>query len=373
MLSQFINFSEVGESRMSANPSIIDVPSLTPSVAPIPSESKTRGARVAGSIVFGLCVIACLTGFVQPQWALTAGILLALTLHNPFMKMTRPASKWLLQASVVLLGFRMDIKPVLIAGREGMIFAVLTIGTAFLLGWLVAKWLKIDRTVSTLISAGTAICGGSAVAAVGCVTGAAEGEMSVAMGTVFLLNAVALYAFPIIGRAMHMNPHQFGTWAGIAIHDVSSVVGAATSYSVTEALPVATTVKLARALWIVPVALLVGMVYHRRPTAVGNSDFGFEPDCRKTNSKPRLQLPWFIGLFLLASIARSYLPAISHVAGPIQTAATIGFTLTLFLIGAGLSRKTLKAVGIRPLLQGVILWLFLASVSAVAVKYWAAI
>jgi uncharacterized membrane protein YadS len=170
-----------------------------------------------------------------------------------------------------------------------------------------------------------------------------------------------------------MNPHQFGTWAGIAIHDVSSVVGAATSYSVTEALPVATTVKLARALWIVPVALLVGMVYHRRPTAVGNSDFGFEPDCRKTNSKPRLQLPWFIGLFLLASIARSYLPAISHVAGPIQTAATIGFTLTLFLIGAGLSRKTLKAVGIRPLLQGVILWLFLASVSAVAVKYWAAI
>ena len=329
-------------------------------------------------IIFCLCIVACLTTLIWPKWGLTpqsalaVGILLALTLHNPFTKMTRPASKWLLQASVVLVGFRMDIRSVLVAGREGMIFAVLTIGTAFLLGWLVAKWLKIDRTVSTLISVGTAICGGSAVAAVGCVIGAAEGEMSVAMGTVFLLNAVALYAFPVIGRAMHMNPHQFGTWAGIAIHDVSSVTGAATAYSASGALLVATTVKLARALWIVPVALVVGIVYHRRPTAVSNSDFGFEPSCVKANAKPRLQLPWFIGLFLLASVPRSYIPAISHMAGPIQTVATVGFTLTLFLIGAGLSRKTLKAVGVRPLLQGVILWLFLASVSAVAVKYWAA-
>lgn len=313
------------------------------------------------TLFFPAAALLCLTPWASPGLALAAGAVLALSFHNPFAAHGRKISKYLLQACVVLLGFSMDLGTVLAAGREGLLFAAATIVTTFALGWLIARWLNIGHMVSLLVSAGTAICGGSAIAAVGAVTDAAEEEMTVAIGTVFLLNAVALYIFPPLGHALNFNSAQFGAWAGIAIHDISSVVGAASHYS-TDALQTATAVKLSRALWIVPVAAIAAHVMRRiearqHPREITQG----APAARK------LQIPWFIGLFLLASIARTFVPAVTHYTPQIAHVAVIGFTLTLFMIGAGLSRATLKAVGWRPLAQGVLLWVFISTVSAATI------
>jgi len=310
----------------------------SPGSAPPRRRTPATALLAAGGVL-------CLTPWASPPLALAAGAALALTLENPFPAGSRRTAKYLLQISVVLLGFSMDLPTVLRAGASGIVFAAATILATLGLGFLVRRWLSVDRVTSVLISVGTAICGGSAIAAVGSVIGAAEGEMSVAIGTVFLLNAAALYLFPALGHAFHLAQTPFGTWAGVAIHDISSVVGASAVYGL-EALERATAVKLSRALWIVPLTLAAAYLHRRR-----------EPGTRAT----RVPIPWFIALFVAASIARSLSPAVAAAGPAIARVARTGMTLTLFLIGAGLSRKALRAVGWRPLAQGVILWIVVAA------------
>lgn len=292
----------------------------------------------------------CLTPWGSPPLALAIGAVLALTFENPHPAHSRIAARYLLQISVVLLGFSMDLRRVLAAGASGMLFAAATIAATLALGWATARWLAVDRTTSILISSGTAICGGSAIAAVGSVIGAEDSEMSVAIGTVFLLNAAALYLFPPLGHLLRLSQAAFGTWAGVAIHDISSVVGASSVYGL-EALQRATAVKLSRTLWIVPLALGAAAIFRR--------DGG--------EKRARVAVPWFVGLFLLASVVRSLAPPVAAASATIAVVARAGMTLTLFLIGSGLSRKAIAAVGWRALLQGVILWLAIAGGSLLVV------
>ena len=340
----------------------------TPIIQPTPSTSNALGPRpVRGSqrwvlslgarqtLFFGAAAF-CLTPWASPPIALTLGAFLALTHENPFAHLGKALSGRLLQVCVVLLGFGMDLPVVLKAGANGAGFAALTIAATLALGWWLGKLLGIRPKTSALISAGTAICGGSAIAAVGSVIGVAEGEITVAMGTVFILNAVALYLFPMLGHALHLSQSQFGTWAGVAIHDISSVVGAASHYGL-SALQTATAVKLSRALWIIPVAFGAAYTFQPRADAAGNTAAAAPAE------KPKVKIPWFVGFFLLASVLRSYVPGVAHAAPVLSHAATTGLTLTLFLIGAGLSARTLRSVGWRPLLQGLVLWVFISVAS----------
>jgi len=297
-------------------------------------------------LLFGVLALLCLTPWASPPLALGAGMALALTLGNPFHDLSKYASKWLLQGCVVLLGFGMNLAIVLKAGANGAAFASGSIGFTFMLGYWLRGRLGINAKTSALISAGTAICGGSAIAAVGSVVGALEGEMTVAMGTVFVLNAVALFVFPPIGHALGLTQTQFGTWSGVALHDVSSVVGAASHYGA-SALETATAVKLSRALWIIPVSLAAAFAFRK------NAGAGQAPG--------KVQVPWFIGLFLLASVVRTLLPGVALLAPIVTHEATVGLTVTLFLIGAGLSRTMLRSVGWKPLAQGVLLWLCISA------------
>jgi uncharacterized integral membrane protein (TIGR00698 family) len=297
-------------------------------------------------ILFFLALAFCLTPYASPPLALALGLVIALTVGHPFQKYNSKATKILLQVSVVGLGFGMNFGNVLEAGRSGILFTIATIFGTLTLGYFVGKWLKVEKKISHLISSGTAICGGSAIAAVGPVLEANENEMSVALGTVFILNSIALFIFPIIGDLLHLTQTQFGIWAAIAIHDTSSVVGAATKFG-DEALKIATTVKLARALWIVPIALGTAFLFK--------------------SEKKKITIPYFIFLFVLASIVRTYVPISSNIFDILVSIAKTGLVVTLFLIGAGLSRKTLKAVGIKPFLEGVLLWIVIGSVSLWAV------
>ncbi|HKO55409.1 MAG TPA: putative sulfate exporter family transporter [Thermoanaerobaculia bacterium] len=296
--------------------------------------------------LFAACIVFCLTPWASPPIALALGLALALTVGNPFAARTGKATKVLLQTSVILLGFGMNLQKVVEAGRTGILFTLATIAGTLLLGFLVGRLLRVPPTTAHLISSGTAICGGSAIAAVGPVIGASDEEMSVSLGTVFILNSVALFVFPMIGHAVGLTQPQFGVWAAIAIHDTSSVVGAAAKYGA-EALQIATTVKLTRALWIVPLTLATA-VFFKRKTA-------------------RITIPWFILYFLIASVIRTYVPANPAVWDVLVRIARIGLTVTLFLIGAGLSRKSLAAVGARPLILGVLLWIVISAVGLWAV------
>ena len=275
----------------------------------------------------------------------------ALTLDNPYREQGSRYVRFLLQTSVVLLGFGMDLASVFRVGLHGLLFAAVTIFATFTLGYWLARLLDINRRTSLLISAGTAICGGSAIAAVGTAVDAERSEMSVAMGTVFLLNAVALYLFPVLGHLLGLTQDQFGTWAGVAIHDVSSVAGAGAAYG-EEALRTATVVKLSRVLWIVPVTLVASLLFHGR-------------NAQKTGK--RLPLPWFIVGFLLASCLSRLIPGLVHWVPLLAYLAKSGFAATLFCIGASLSVGAIRAVGYKPLLQGVLLWLFISSVALLAV------
>lgn len=275
----------------------------------------------------------------------------ALTLENPYRERGGRYVRLLLQVSVVLLGFGMDLGSVFWVGLHGIVFAALTIFTTFTLGYWLARLLDINRKTSLLISAGTAICGGSAIAAVGTAVEAERSEMSVAMGTVFLLNAVALYLFPVLGHLLHLSPGQFGTWAGIAIHDVSSVAGAGAAYG-EEALKTAMVVKLSRVLWIVPVTLAAAFLFRKRG---------------ETKARRRIALPWFILGFLLASLAGNLVPPLRHWAPVLAYTAKSGFAYTLFCIGASLSVAAIRAVGYKPLIQGVALWLFISCVALLTV------
>ena len=286
-------------------------------------------------IIFILGATLCLTPFVSPAIALLMGLIVAQFTGHPYLHLNHKATNLLLQASVVGLGFGMNIHTAMQAGKEGVLFTVASISGTLIFGYLMGKWLSIEKKPSYLISAGTAICGGSAIAAISPVIKAEEKQISVALGCVFILNSVALIIFPVIGHHFNLSQTQFGLWCAIAIHDTSSVVGASSKYGV-HALEVATTVKLARALWIIPVAFM--------------STFIFK------NESKKITVPYFIGLFILAMLAFTYVPVVSKLSPYIIGIAKAGLTLTLFLIGAGLSRKVLSSVGFKPLLQGVALW-----------------
>src|SRR5215204_6052173 len=303
-------------------------------------------------VVFFIFIIACLTPYVSPPIALGLGLFLALKIGNPYGRKIGRWTRILLQTSVVLLGFGMNLTNVLKAGKDGILFTVATIFGTLILGRLIGKLLKINDKTSALISSGTAICGGSAIAAVAPAIDADGEEISVSLCTVFILNSVALIAFPIIGHALGLTENQFGIWAAIAIHDTSSVVGASAKYG-SEALQIATTVKLARALWIAPVALIFAFIYGKR----------------NGGNKTRIAIPWFILLFLLATVLRTYAPNWFQpsIFDALVNLAKAGLTVTLFLIGSSLSRETLRKVGLKPFLQGVLLWIVISVVSLWAV------
>ena len=291
-----------------------------------------------------------LGSWATPPVVLFLGLAFALVCGQPYPAFNKKMSKQLLQYSVVGLGFGMNVEAALASGKDGMMFTVVSVFGTLLVGWLVGRLLlRVDKNTSYLISSGTAICGGSAIAAVGPVIKAKDSEMSVALGTVFILNAVALFIFPPIGRYLGLDDVQFGTWAAIAIHDTSSVVGAGAAYS-EAALEVATTIKLTRALWIIPVALVTCIIFRSKDK--------------------KIKVPWFILWFVVAMLVNTYLlDAVPQVGKTINGIARKSLTLTMFFIGASLSPSVLRQVGVKPLLQGVILWGLVSAVT-LAVVLW---
>lgn len=296
--------------------------------------------------LFYIGIILAASGLIGPPLALAAGLAFGLLTVHHFHVESRNLSKFLLQAAVVCLGFGMNLKEVVHAGRSGFLYTAISITFALSLGVLLGKLLQVQKTQSLLISFGTAICGGSAIAAMGPILQANEEEMAVSMGTVFVLNSVALLLFPFIGWHMHLSQTQFGLWAALAIHDTSSVVGASSKYGA-QALQIATTVKLTRALWIVPLAMVTAYF---------------------AKSKAKIKLPWFILYFALAAVMYTYVPQGKVLYAVFSALGKTGLTVVLFLIGTGLSKETLKKVGARPMLQGVLLWAVVAVVSLLAIR-----
>lgn len=304
-----------------------------------------------------LGIILAASGLFSPALALVGGLAFGFFVVHPMLPASRSLSRFLLQASVVLLGFGMNLREVLHAGRDGFLYTALSITLALLLGWGLGRLMNVSPKAAFLITCGTAICGGSAIAAIAPVTNASEEDMAVSLGTVFTLNAVALLLFPTIGWHFHLTQTQFGLWAALAIHDTSSVVGAAARYG-SQALAIGTAVKLARALWIVPVSLVTAAVLRRASTNAGGSG----------PARNGVQIPWFIGLFILAAAVRTMLPQLGGTYTHLTTLGKNGLTVVLFLIGTGLSRETLKRVGVRPMVQGVVLWIVVATASLVAIR-----
>lgn len=299
--------------------------------------------------IFFLALILAATGLISPPLALLGGLIYGFAAVHPFHVESKRLAKFLLQASVVALGFGMNLHQVLQAGRSGFLYTAISITAVMLLGLGFGYMLHVGKKSAFLISAGTAICGGSAIAAVGPIAEASEEEMAVSLGTVFILNSVALFLFPVVGYALHMTQAQFGLWSALAIHDTSSVVGATAKYGAT-ALAVGTTIKLARALWIVPLSLVTAATL---------------------KSKARIHWPWFILLFCLAALLNTLLPSFNPTFGVLNHLGKIGLTVTLFLIGTGLNKETLQRVGARPLIQGLALWIIVGtSTLALILFHW---
>lgn len=323
---------------------------------PVATQSKLTPARVSVPLGFLLCWFPQVSGGA----ALVAGALIGLTVGNPHAAKTRKLAHRLLQLSVIGLGFGMNLIVVMHAGLHGLGWTIASIAGCLVLGALLARALKVAGRTGMLISIGTAICGGSAIAAVAPVLRADEDEIAVSLATVFLLNAVALLIFPPIGHAIGLDQNQFGLWAALAIHDTSSVVAASMAYG-KQALDIATTVKLARALWIVPITLMVGAWVSRRAKV---SEEIRDPGT--PIQKPAR--PWFIAGFLAAAALVTFVPQIHDIGQTIRAVAQQSLVATLFLIGAGISRKSLQTVGIRPLAQGVILWFCVGTISLLAIR-----
>ena len=288
--------------------------------------------------------------FVTPAAVLLLGLVYALLCGEAYPKFNKTASKKLLQYSVVGLGFGMNLHESLASGKEGMLFTIVSVFVTMLIGvWLGYRILRVDKRISYLISSGTAICGGSAIAAIGPVVKAKDNEMSVALATIFMLNAVALFVFPTIGNWIGLSQQQFGMWAAIAIHDTSSVVGAGAAYG-KEALEVGTTIKLTRALWIIPLALLTSYIY--------------KSDRRK------IAIPWFIIWFVVAIVVNTYLLSdMPQIGQFVSSVARKLLILTMFFIGASMSKGAIKTVGIKSLFLGIILWLVISIVSLAYIVY----
>lgn len=283
---------------------------------------------------------------VSAPVALLAGLVFAFTCKNPCPKFNKKTSKYLLQVAVVCLGFGMNLQESLRSGADGMLFTVVSVISVMCLGILLGYSLHINRKTAYLISSGTAICGGSAIAAVGPVLKANENEMAVSLGVIFILNAVALFVFPPLGHMFDMSQAQFGTWAAIAIHDTSSVVGAGEVYG-EQALQMATLIKLTRALWIIPLALVTMFVFR--------------------DGSGRISIPWFIFIFILAMVANTYMPLPQWFTAAMEWIARRGMVVTLFLIGASLSLSTVRQVGVKPLLLAVALWILIGVSSLLVV------
>ncbi len=299
-------------------------------------------------IVFILILMICLSPFISPPIALLMGIIVAQFLGHPFLHLNHKTISILLQISVVGLGFGMNVHTALQAGKDGILITITSVFGTLIIGFLLGKMLNIDKKTSMLISAGTAICGGSAIAAISPVIDAKEKQISVALGTVFILNSLALFIFPLIGHLLRMSQTQFGIWSAVAIHDTSSVVGAANKYGA-EALQIATTVKLTRALWIIPIAFLSSLAFKSKNT--------------------KIKIPYFIGLFVLAIVINTYAPFVKEFNNYIVSFSKNGLTITLFLIGSGLSKTALASVGFKPILQGIILWIII-SIPALLAAIW---
>lgn len=306
----------------------------------------THASSLPRKALFILACAACLTPWVSAPVALLGGIFFVHVVGNPFAGKTSRISGLMLKTSVIGLGFGMDIHTALTVGREGLWLTIASITLVLVLGYVIGGRLSMSRRVSHLLASGTAICGGSAIAAVGPAVRASAQEMSVALGVVFFLNSVALLLFPVIGHAFDLSQFQFGMWCAIAIHDTSSVVGAASAYG-NEALQVATTVKLARALWIIPLSVLSAMLFKNKET--------------------KISVPLFIVFFVVAMLANSYLPLPQALTGFLVHAAKAALVLCLFLIGMALSLETVRSVGWKPLALGVSLWAVISVMAMLAV------
>jgi len=311
-----------------------------------------RPAHRAASVLLPLGAAASLLPWTPPWAALLAGTTLALTLGNPCAGPASRAARWLLQIAVVGLGAGVNLAVVARVGAQGLGYTLAGLLATFALGALLARRLGVGAKVAALVCAGTGICGGSAIAAAAPAIGAKAEETSVALAVVFLLNGVALLVFPPIGTWVGLDAHQFGLWCALAIHDTSSVTGAALTHG-REALAIATTVKLARALWIVPVALTLGAWFRRGPNGSG--------------AHASVRVPWFIAGFVAVSALFTFTPALQPYVGWIGAGARALLTLTLYLIGAGLSRTVLRTVGARPLVHALLLWIAIGGASLAAI------
>lgn len=301
-------------------------------------------------IIFPLPVIG-LPNITAPI-ALLAGLIFAFIFENPCPKFNKKTSKYLLQVAVVCLGFNMNLQKSLQSGSEGMMFTIVSVIGVMLMGVLLGYWMHINRKTAYLISSGTAICGGSAIAAVGPVIKADSNEMAVSLGVIFILNSIALFIFPPLGHLLDMTQTQFGTWVAIAIHDTSSVVGAAGAYLPENgdvALKTATLIKLTRALWIIPLAFVTMFIFR--------------------DKGGKVSIPWFIFIFVLAMLVNTYVALPNWFVTTMVWIAMRGMVVTLFLIGASLSIKMIKSVGLRPLLLAVALWIVISVTSLLVVLH----
>lgn len=299
-------------------------------------------------IIFLSLFVVCLSGYITPPIALLLGLLIANLSGHPWLHLNHIIIHVLLQVSVVGLGFGMNVTNALLSSKESFFLTVASIFSTIFFGRMIGRWLQTEIKTSHLISCGTAICGGSAIAAITPVIKSDEKQTSVALGVIFILNSIALFLFPAIGHWLELSQQDFGLWCALSIHDTSSVVGAANKYG-SEALAIATTVKLARALWIIPVVLLTSFLFK--------------------NKANKIKIPYFIGLFILAMILNTYVEQLSVVSPYVVSVAKIGLTVTLYFIGSGLSSSVLLAVGIKPLIQGILLWGFIASLSLIVILY----
>lgn len=298
-----------------------------------------KQATLLQKILFFVLLIFCVTPFVEPPLALILGFVVSFFIGHPYIKHNSVAAKYLLQFSVVGLGFGMNLTEAIKVGKEGLIFTVASIFFTLIVGLIIGRYLKINKSTSTLISGGTAICGGSAIAALAPVINAKDEDISVAMACIFILNALALLIFPVIGHQLNMSQDQFGLWSAIAIHDTSSVIGSAQKYG-EEALKIATTVKLERALWIIPVSILLSVL--------------------NKGSVKKIKIPYFILGFIGAILLAYYFPQIKPFGEIMVFTAKKALNITLFLIASGLSISSIKKVGVKPLVQGVLLWIFIS-------------
>lgn len=290
-------------------------------------------------IIFIFLAFFCLTPFISSPIALLLGFILAMFIGNPIEKKLHHYIHLLLQIAIVGLGFGLKLNEALEAGKSGLILTVISICTIMILGYFLGKLLKLERPLSYLISVGTAICGGSAIAATSPIIKPNTKQISLALAIVFTLNSIALFIYPMIGHLLNLSQEQFGLWCAVGIHDTSSVVGAASKYG-NEALKIATTVKLARALWIIPVSLITMFIFKSKGS--------------------KIKIPWFIGYFILTILLNTYFPFFDKFSSVITTAAKSGLNLTLFFIGSTLSIQTLKMIGLKPLALAVFLWIFIS-------------